>query len=370
MVESIADDRIKDGGIYRLLHNFLEQRDYDGALRQVARYTGEKEQPRASLLGSHHAVSEFVRRSSLPQDRQRALELANEVTYPYPQAMAFREIAAGFAQPATSSAGGHRPRHRRHRELSIRRSEIPLALVAIARVQAKAGDAESAKKTLREAFGVADTRNSVIRFTPIASARLPRLKVRSAMSREPRRRSPRSRETTWSRPSRWLPWPGPRPRQATIGCAGVAPRGPGRGKGYGPPQELHQRQPGRERQTPYRDCRWPGRNGRREGAIDTIASMDRTTGGPRSWPKSPRSRLGWATSRAWTTAGSIPVPTRAGEAYSSIASLQAKSGDATGAPPGPRNSRLPTARAFALIGVTEGLAASKAEKPAGESGKP
>jgi len=59
---------------------------------------------------------------------------------------------------------------------------------------------------------------------------------------------------------------------------------------------------------------------------------------------------------------SIPDPTRAGEAYSSIASIQARSGDADSAFSWASRLDAPVAKAFALIGITAGLAARKAEK--------
>ena len=50
IVEAIADERVKDGGIYRLLHNQIKLENYDGALRQAERYRDTRSNFRASLL--------------------------------------------------------------------------------------------------------------------------------------------------------------------------------------------------------------------------------------------------------------------------------------------------------------------------------
>ncbi|MFI5459123.1 MAG: RNA polymerase sigma factor, partial [Isosphaerales bacterium] len=162
IVEAIADDRVKDGGIYRLLHNQIKLGDYDGALRQAEHYRHERSNFRASLL------EDIVRYRSSPGDPpaarmvvERALDLSREVTYPYPRARAQSEIAAALAR-AGDIGGALTLARALGKEVSdpsfnIIREEVPAALAAIARAQAKAGAPGAAKETLHEAFAIAQT---------------------------------------------------------------------------------------------------------------------------------------------------------------------------------------------------------------------
>ena len=49
-VEASDNERFKDGGVYRLLHNQINLGDFEGALRAAEQYTDEKSNYRASLL--------------------------------------------------------------------------------------------------------------------------------------------------------------------------------------------------------------------------------------------------------------------------------------------------------------------------------
>ncbi len=60
IVEAIPDERIRDGGIHRLLYSQVALGDYDGALRQAERYTGQRSHHRASLIQCACATAAWV----------------------------------------------------------------------------------------------------------------------------------------------------------------------------------------------------------------------------------------------------------------------------------------------------------------------
>ncbi len=165
-VEAIIDERIKDGGIYRFIHNQVEMGDYDGALRQAERYTGKKSSHRQSLLGIIARWRSTLADRFAPREvTERALELAREITDPYPRTRAFAELA-----PALARAGDVEGALRLARDIGkdangpfqeYARAEIPAAMAEIARAQAAAKDLDGARKTLREALALARTANKL-----------------------------------------------------------------------------------------------------------------------------------------------------------------------------------------------------------------
>jgi RNA polymerase sigma factor (sigma-70 family) len=372
-VESIADEELKDGGIYRLLFNQLTLRDYDGALRQVARYKGKRSNLMASLLG------EIVRYPSTfgdPPSRkivERALELTGEVTYPYPQAMAFREIAVAFARAGDIDRGLQIARDIADtREFSIRSSEIPLALVEIARLQAKAGQVETAKKTLREAFGVADTSNRrdlihASRVRRVAEAQAEIGDVDGAKASVAAIEGDSSEKAVaLAALAKAQAKAGDRSgAQASLREAFTA------AQGLGPREDLINDNPAENARNTYRTIALAqAETGDAKGAIETLVNR-----GNAEWRSENMTQIATIQARqgdisgALATARLIPVPTRAGEAYSSIASLQAKAGDVPGALTWAPKLDSPIARAFGLIGIIDGLAAATTGKPAQGAGQ-
>jgi RNA polymerase sigma factor (sigma-70 family) len=162
IVEAIGDERFKEGGVYRLLFNQINLGDFEGALRAAEQYTDKKSNYRASLLGD--VVRYRGARGAAPRKIvERARELAQEVTYPYPRAMAECEIAAALAREgdiagALALARGLGKGYGGLFADSIRDEAIaPLAQIAL--VQHRAGDRAGAKATLQEALAVAQESN-------------------------------------------------------------------------------------------------------------------------------------------------------------------------------------------------------------------
>ena len=73
---------------------------------------------------------------------------------------------------------------------------------------------------------------------------------------------------------------------------------------------------------------------------------------------------------ALATAASIPDASLGAEAYRLIAAQQARSGDASAALDWATRLKAPTAKAFAFIGITEGIVAHKPATPAQGTPKP
>src|SRR5207244_7789079 len=135
-VEALDDENAKDGGIHRLLYTQLTLGDYDGALRQAARYAGPRSNIRSAML---QAIMTFNRESDSRPSKEvalRALELSREVTYPYPRAMARREVAAALARVGDIAGGLALAKALGEgvpEEAMIRSSEVPIAMADIAR---------------------------------------------------------------------------------------------------------------------------------------------------------------------------------------------------------------------------------------------
>jgi|GEM_PF-2478761 len=160
VVDAIADEKARDGGIYRLLNNQVHLGDFEGALSQAERYTGEKSNYRASLIGVLLNVNLFRGKPPALQTVRRALDLAREITYPYPRGMAESSIAVALAHVGDIEGGLAVARNidkEGSGPFDIRSHEVPSALVDIAKVQAKAGQSGAAKATLNEALAIVQT---------------------------------------------------------------------------------------------------------------------------------------------------------------------------------------------------------------------
>jgi len=369
-VEAIADEQTKDGGVHRLLYNQITQGDYDGALRQSARYAGEKSNFLASMLEDIMRYRRSQDPPPSPRIVERALELAQEITFPYPQASALREIAAAFARAGEIERGLSVARDIADTpQFPIRYSEIPLALVEIARVQAKAGNQADAKKALREAFGVAEVvaHRDVIhaeRVRRVAEAQAEIGDIEGAKaSAAAIEGDPRELALARCALARAQAKAGDAAAaQATLREATAAARN------IGPLKNMINDQPAANADRVFREIAVAqADSGDAKGAVVTITGR-----GSDEWRSEALAAVAPIQAQlgdlpgALDSAHSIPDRTRAGEAYSAIASFQARSGAAPAALKWASQLDAPVAKALALIGISEGLAARRAEKRAGK----
>jgi hypothetical protein len=305
---------------------------------------------------------------------ERALELAKEITYPYPQAMSFREIAAAFARAGDIERGLSVARDIADtREFPIRCSEVPLALVEIARVQASAGDTVSAKKTLREAFDVVETSNKrdvghADRVRHVAEAQaeigdIEGIKV-SAQVIEGNNMDKALALVALGR-AEAKAGEAPAAQAALREAMAVAAN-------IGPLKNLINDTPAANADRAFREIAVAQADtGDVKGALATASSR-----GSDDWRSETLAAIAPIQARtgdipgALATVRSIPAATPAAEADAAIASFQARSGDSRAALDWATKLELPTARVFALIGIAEGLAGGKGEKRARTSGNP
>ena len=198
-VDAIADEGLRDGGFFRLLGTQLTLGDYECALRTAARYTGGRSNYRATLLQEIMRYHGAAHAGPPKEVTRRALELSREIIYPYPRAQAQCEIASALARAGDIAAGLELAR-----EIGkdvdepfqvICSSELPRALVEIAREQAKADALAAAIESLREARSAALERRRRTPSTLIESGRSPLPRLNSATSPGQRSQRPRSRPT-------------------------------------------------------------------------------------------------------------------------------------------------------------------------------
>ena len=159
-VDAIADERIRDGGIYRLLYNQVHLGDFDGAIRRAEIYKGTKSNIRSSLI--QIILNDKMYPGSFPtlQDIRKMLDLAREITYPYPRAMAEAKIAGALARGGDVDGGLILARNiggEGDTPFDIQGTEVSSALIGIAEAQADAGKVEAAKATIREAIQIVQT---------------------------------------------------------------------------------------------------------------------------------------------------------------------------------------------------------------------
>ncbi len=108
-----------------------------------------------------------------------------------------------------------------------------------------------------------------------------------------------------------------------------------------------------------------------KGAVATVASR-----GSAAWKSKVLAAIAPIQARrgdipgALATVRSIPQAAQAGGAYCEIASIQARKDGAEAALAWAGRLEPPDVRAYALIGIAEGLAARPAERRAGDARKP
>lgn len=363
-VEAIGDERLRDGGIYRLFYTQLMLRDYDGALRQAALYTGERSNYCAEMLQAIMTYNKATDARPSKEVARRALELAREITYPYPRGQAQCEIAAALARASDipgALAVAREIGEEGDNAFQLRSSELTLALVEIARAQAKAGALAAAIETLRDARSAAlehTQKDSLFadRVRRIAEAQSEigdlagandsaalietddvekALALASLARGQAKAGDRRAANDTL--------------READVHAQAVR----------GPRANLIGDNPAENANRVFREIALAeAEAGDAKGAVATVAGH-----GTNAWRSEVlveiapiQARLGDVPG-ALATAASIPDATRGAEAYRSIATHQARSGDASAALDWANRLEVPSARAFALIGITEGIVA-------------
>jgi len=370
-VEAIKDERLKEGGIYRLLYSQVTLLDYDGALRQAERYTGDKSNTRASLL---QVIMTFQRENDARPSKDvalRALELSREITAPYPRALAQRDIAAALARVGdlvgalaiVQDIGKGDPEVNH-----VRASEIPPTLVEIAKVQGKEGATAAAIETLRKAFlaaremtpkdglytdrvrmiaeaqsEVGDVEGAKTSVVAIANDAIEKALALAALARA----------------------------QAKVGDRAGADASLREAANFA--KEIRARanfiddNPAENADRVYREIVVAHAEiGDATGALAVAAGR-----GADAWKSELLGKIAPIQARlgdidgARSTATLIPDPTLSAEAFGAIASHQARAGDVAKAMDWASRLESPIAKAIALVGMTEGLAsrASDLRKP-------
>ncbi len=361
-VDAIADEGLRDGGIYRLLYTQLTLGDYEGALRQAARYTGQQSNYRAALLEDIMRYHKATDARPSKEVARRALELSREITYPYPRAQAQSEIAAALAR-AGDFAGGLAVVREIGKDVDkpfqiIRSSELPRALVEIAREQSKAGALSTAFETLREARSAAVERTqkdslSSERVRTIAEAQIEVGDLAGAkISADAIESDDVEKALALAALARGQAKAGDRQAaNATLREAHARAQAI-----RGPRADLIGDNPAANAFRVLRAIALAeAETGDAKAALATVAGH-----GNNVWRSPLLADIAQIQARegddagALATATSIPDASLGAEAYRLIAAHQARSGDASAAVDWATRLEAPTARAFALIGITEG----------------
>jgi RNA polymerase sigma factor (sigma-70 family) len=377
-VEAIADERIRDAGIHRFLYSQIAMGDYDRALGQAERYQGKRSNYRASLVGIILHYRSLGSDPPVPRKVvDRAIELVGEVTYPYPRALALAEIAPALARSGDIDGALALARDIGKDAPSpfgeSARAEIPSAMAAIARIQARTGDLDGARKTLREALAMGrlvTERGSVLshRIRRVGEAAAEIGDVEAARESAEvieddemekvlalvalARAELKAGDATAARATL---------RNATTRAGNVGAR-----------RNMINDDPAGNADEVFREVvKAQAEAGDVKGAVATVSGR-----GSVAWKSEVLAAIAPIQARqgdipgALVTAGSIPEPARSGEAYGEIASIQARAGGAEPVLAWAARLEPPAARAFAMIGLAEGVSARPVEGRAKEPGKP
>jgi RNA polymerase sigma factor (sigma-70 family) len=376
-VDAIEDEPKRDGGIYRLLSTQLEVDDYDGALLQAARYNGMRSNYCASLLQTTMNFMKATDARPSKEVARRALELSREITYPYPRAMAQADIAAALARVGDIAGALEVVRdigEEGEMAMVIRSSELPRALVEIARAQVRFGTRAAAIETLGKARSVALERTPIdtlssdrirsiveaqVELGDVAGAKISAAAIKTdnveealalaALARGQAKAGDRQSASETLREAHTHAQAIRTPRANQIGD--------------NPAENAHRVL----REIALAEAE----TGDVKGALATVAGH-----GPKTW-QAPlladiaRIQAGAGDSAgACATAESIPDATLRAEAYRTIASQQARSGEASAALDWANRLEAPAAKGFALIGITEGIVARAQANPVQGTPKP
>ncbi len=377
LVEARDDEPFKEGGVYRLLHNQINLGDFEGAIRAAEQYTDKTSNYRASLL------SDVVRyrgiRGTAPRKIvERARGLAQEVTYPYPRAMAECEIAAALAREGDIAGALALARGLDKGDGGVFADGIRVEAVAplaqIALVQAKAGDKAGAKATLRESFAVAQQsngRNNGILYE--------RLRMVLDAQREigdvagAKATADFIKESSFERTLALASLARAQAKSRDIAAARATLReAQSLARQVGAIPNLINDDPVANADRAFREVVLAQADtGDVPGALATIRSR-----GSDDWKSAALARVVDIQVRqadfagALVTARAISRADIAGEARNSIAARQARAGDAAPALEWASHLEPPDQKAFAIIGIAEGIALHQADARKAEPRKP
>ena len=376
-VNALPTESLKDGGIYRLIYNQATIGDYDGALRQVERYTGERSNYRQSLLDIIVRYTSTIPGRFAPrQVVERALELSREITYPSPRR--WPRPRSPRRSPAPAMSTGHsrspatsaRAKAAPSRNPSARRSPPPWPRSPGSRP--RRGDIDGARKTLREAWALSRTvtqRSGVLfdRVRRIAEAAAEIGDVEAAGLAADEIDEAQEKAFALVALARARVKAGDAPAaQITLDEALKYARGIGRRANV-----INDNPVGNADQVFRVIAVAKAEAGDAKGAVATVAIR-----GSEAWKSGVLAAIAPIQARqgdipgALATARSIPQAAQAGGAYCEIASIQARKDGAEAALAWAGRLEPPAVRAYALIGIAEGLAARPAERRAGDARKP
>ncbi len=377
-VEAIPDRQTKDGGIYRLIHNQVAMGDYEGAFRQVESYTGARSNWRQPLIDIIVRWRATAARHPAPREVvDRALRLTREMADPYPRARSLAEVA-----PALARAGDVEGGLRLARDIGIgdpapwgdgARAEVPSTLAEIARIQAGNGDVAGARKTLREAWALG--RRGTQRDLVLVS-RLRRVGDAAAEIGDVEAARMAVDEVEGDPTEKALAPAGLARAQIKVGDPKAAlatlDEAMKHARVIGPRELMKNDNPVANADEATRTIALArAEAGDVAGAIAFISGR-----GSDAWKSEVLAAIAPIQARrgdlpgALATARSIRVPASAGEAYCEIAAIQTRRDGPDAAMAWAANLEPPAARAYALIGIADGMAARATQKPNGAPRKP
>ena len=377
IVEATDDERFKEGGVYRLLHNQINLGDFEGAIRAAEQYTDKRSNYRASLLGD--VVRYRGARGAAPRKIvERARELAQEITYPYPRAMAECEIAAALAREGDIAGALALARGLDKGDGGVFadgiRDEAVAPLAQIALVQARAGDKAEAKATLRESFAVAQKssgRNNGILYERLRRVLDAQREIGDVAGAKAT--ADFIKESSFERTLALASLARAQAKSSDIAAARATLReAQSLAREVGPIPNLINDDPVANADRAFREVVLAqAETGDVPGALETIGSR-----GSDDWKSEVLAGVVDIQVRrgdfagALVTARAISRADIAGEARNSIAARQARAGDAAPALEWASRLEPPDQKAFAVIGIAEGVALRQADARKAEPRKP
>jgi hypothetical protein len=287
------------------------------------------------------------------------------VSYPYPRALAEAQIAPALARAGDIEGALRLARDigRETPDVSVR-EEIPAALAEIARVQARAGDRDGAQKTLREAWALARTvthrgvglferirriAEAAAEIGDVEAARLAADEIDDDELEKVLALAALARAQLKAGDMKAV--------RATLDDARA------RAGAVGPQRNVINDNPAANSERALWEVALASAEaGDAKQALGLVAAR-----GSDSWKAEVRAAIAPIQARlgdvpgALATAGMVSEPGRAGEAYREIAAIQARTSGAGPVLAWANRLESPAARAFALIGLAEGLAARPKE---------
>jgi hypothetical protein len=309
---------------------------------------------------------------------ERARELVQEVTYPYPRALAECEIAAALAREGDIAGALALARGLDKGDAGVTaefiRDEAVAPLAQIALVQARAGDRAGAKATLQEAFAVAQEsngRNNGILYERLRGVLDAQREIGDVAGAKAT--ADFIKESRFERTLALASLSRAQAKSNDIAAARASLRAALQlAREVGPIPNLINDNPAANADRVFREVALAQADTDDvPGALETIRSR-----GSDNWKSDALAgvvdiqvRLGEFRG-AVVTASAIPLPDIAGEARYSIAARQARERDAAAALEWASHLESPDQKAFALVGIADGIALHQADARKTEPRKP